>query len=118
DAQHCLPLFNGIDEHPDDERLHRAMAHYREALGSLDPLNRVMAAEFLFMACENLGHVILRRLYREAGLPDTGASKHQLAVSAGFRPVNERSRVHLNNFEAHLRSQYIFGGDKTLYDQL
>lgn len=118
DAADLLPVLEALEHHPDRERLHRAMAHYRHALGQLDPWNRVMSAEALFLACENLGQVILRRLYREASLPDTGESKHQLAVAAGFNPPNPSSRQHLSNFDSHIRATYIFEGDDDTYRNL
>lgn len=94
------------------------MAHFGHALGVLDPFNRVECAESLFMACENLCQVILRRLYRDAGLPDSGQSKHTLAVAAGFTPVNAQSRQHLSNFDSYVRMHHIFEDDKEVCNNL
>jgi len=117
-AADLLTVLKGLNGHVDEQRLQRAMAHYRHALGELDPFNRVRCAESLFMACENLGQVILRRLYREAGLPDNGESKHKLAVEAGFNPPNERSRQHLRDFDSYVRAHYIFDDQKEIYKNL
>lgn len=114
-AADLLTVLHGLHEHVDEQRLQRAMAHYRHALGGLDPFNRVTCAESLFMACENLGHVVLRRLYREAGLPDNGGSKHKLAVEAGFNPPNERSRQHLRDLDSYVRAHYIFDDQEEIY---
>jgi len=117
-AADLLTVLHGLEGHVDEQRLHRAMAHYRHALGELDSFNRVACAESLFMACENLGHVVLRRLYREAGLLDNGGSKHKLAVAAGFNPPNERSNQHLSDFDSYVRAHYIFDDEKEVYDRL
>jgi hypothetical protein len=61
---------------------------------------------------------ILRRLYREAELPDSGESKHTLALAAGFNPPNATSRAHLNEFDSHVRVTHIFDGDDETYKQL
>jgi hypothetical protein len=108
------PLLGGLIGHPDEERIHRAMAHYRQALTALDPLNRVISAEHLYMASENLGQVVFRRLCREAGMAVTndrgqmGENKHQLAVAAGFTPL-DATRQHLYAFDSHVRVDLIFG---------
>jgi hypothetical protein len=118
DAADLLTVLKGLNGHVDEQRLQRAMAHYRQALGDLDPFNRVKCAESLFIACETLGQVVLRRLYREAGLPDNGESKHKLAVAAGCKPPNKRSREHLNKFDSHVRAHYIFDDQKEIYKNL
>jgi hypothetical protein len=112
-------VIEGIDGHPDSDRIHRAIAHYADALRHLDPLNRLRSGEHLWMACENLGQVILRRRCREVSLPcepssALGESKHKLAVDAGFNPVGD-SRQHLNDFDAQLRVDEIFAGDRKTY---
>jgi hypothetical protein len=48
-------MVSALEGHPDKNRVHRAMAHFREAARAMVPLNQVMSAEHLFMACENLG---------------------------------------------------------------
>jgi hypothetical protein len=117
------PLIGHLLRHPDEERIHRSMAHYRQALNALDPFNQVMSAEHLYMAVENLGQVVFRRLCREAGMAvsevrvQMGANKHHLAVAAGFIPVGT-SREHLYNFDAHVRVDHIFDGDRKLYKDL
>jgi len=94
------------------------MAHYGQALRELDPFNRLRCAESLFIACENLARVVLRRLCREAGLPDNGESKHKLALAAGFKPPNECSRQHLSNFDSYVRARYIFDDQQETYKNL
>src|SRR5215212_7470099 len=107
-------VHQGLEDHSDKARLHRSMAHYRQAVQLLDPFNRVMTAQHLWMACENLGQVIFRRLCQEADLPVSddpsrmGEHKHQLAVAAGFNPIG-RSRQHLYDFDAHIRVEHILG---------
>jgi hypothetical protein len=116
-------VHQGLEDHSDKARLHRSMAHYRQAVRLLDPFNRVMTAQHLWMACENLGQVIFRRLCQEADLPVSdnprrmGEHKHQLAVAAGFNPIGQ-SRQHLYDFDAHIRVEHIFGGDRETYKQL
>jgi hypothetical protein len=112
-----IEVLDALNEHPEQERLYRAMAHFREALRSIDPLNRVMSAESLYMACENLGQVVFRRLCRQAGLPANGDTKHQFAVADGFVPKGT-TRQHLYDFDSHLRVAHIFGGDRALYNNL
>jgi hypothetical protein len=118
DAADLLTVLKGLNGHVDEQRLQRAMAHYRQALGELDPFNRVRCAESLFIACENLERAVLRRLYREAGLPDKGASKHKLAVAAGFKPPNGCSRQHLSDFDSYVRAHYIFDDQEKIYRNL
>jgi hypothetical protein len=99
------------------------MAHYRQALVALDPINRVIAAEHLYMASENLGQVVFRRLCRQAGLDvsddrrQMGEHKHQLAIAAGFT-AKGNSRQHLYDFDSKVRVDYIFDGNRALYGQL
>ena len=115
--EQLMKLLSTLVGHRDEARLHRAMEHYQHALAAIDPLNRVMTTQHLYMCCENLGQVIFRRMCREAGLPDTGESKHHLAVAAGYQPVGE-SRQHLWDYDSHLRVTHIFEGDTTLYKKL
>jgi len=111
-------LANRLDGHPDQERIHRAAAHYRQAVRAMDPINRVMSAEHLYMACENLGQVVFRRVCRQCEVKPSGEGKHQLATEAGFTPKNERSSQHLNDYDSHLRVTEIFAGDRAVYDDL
>src|SRR5205085_1250045 len=62
-------------------------------------------------------HTVFRRLCREAGLPATGESEHELAVRAGFVPVGA-SKQHLNEYDSHIRVAHIFDGDRALYRTL
>lgn len=116
-AEEFLEVMTKIREHGDEERLHRAMAHFRLALNYLDPFSWVLAAEHLFIATENLQRVVFKRLCISAGLPINGASKHQLAIKAGFEPDDE-TNAHLSNFDSFIRMKYIFQGDSDCYKGL
>jgi hypothetical protein len=113
-----MELLEAFNQHPAEEQLHRALAHYRSALSYLDPQNRVLAAEALWMAVENLSHVILNRLRAEHGLKQNGEGKHQLAVKLGFPPANQGDRQHLGVLDGHIRRELIFGGDRECYRRL
>jgi hypothetical protein len=63
-AEDMMEVMQAFQAHRYEERLHRAMAHFRIALNSLQPRLRVLAAEHLFIATENpieecLSNVIL-----------------------------------------------------------
>jgi hypothetical protein len=112
-----------LHEHPDHERLQRAMAHYRSALSARVPFNRLMSAEHLYIAAENLSQVVFRRKCREAGLSvsddrrQMGENKHSLAEAAGFKPRSGGNQ-HLNGYDSHLRRTEIFDGDGDVYKGL
>jgi len=98
--------------------MHRAMAHFRIALNQLDLMNRLLSAEHLYIAAETLGRVIHLRLLDDAGLPDTGASKHALAVRNGFQPASSTSRDHLNKYDSWVRVKHIFEDAEDVYSDL
>ena len=54
-------VIDTLDKHVENDRLARAVMHYGEALERLDPFNRLMSAQHLWIACENLGQAVLRR---------------------------------------------------------
>lgn len=118
DANALKEFSQAVEAHPRKDRLHRAMAHYSLALDKLDPGNWIMAAEHLYMAVENLGRVVHQRLLQAGGLPDTGESKHKLAIAHGFQPANEKDRSHLNRYDAWVRETHVFGGDRDCYKKL
>jgi hypothetical protein len=137
DAMEVIALLIG---HPHQRKLHQAMSHYRAALNHLDPLNRVLSAESLWMTVENLYHVILDQLRKQHGLPLTKDGKHQLALQLGFQPRKleqrsllirtlirlglldaselKRDNSHLDQLDRHIRLDLVLGGDKECYQQL
>ena len=117
-AADLMSLVQAFNEHPAEEQLHRGMAHYRSALGYLDPQNRVLAAEALWMAVENVSQVILNRLRIENGLTPDGDGKHQLALKLGFAPRSASDRQHLNALDGYIRRELIFAGDRECYKGL
>jgi len=117
-ATDLIEVLNGVNGHECEEELHRAAAHYRQALGNLTALDRVLSAESLWMAVENLSHVLLHRLRREHGLRQDPAGKHDLAVALGLKPKDQRDSNHLNALDGHLRRTLIFGGDRDCYKGL
>lgn len=116
-AEDMMEVMQALQSHRDEERLHRAMAHFRIALNSLQPRFWVLAAEHLFIATENLQRVIFRRLCDEKGLPVNGGSKHALAVESGFHPVGN-SNGHLSKFDSFVRLKYVFDEDEECYKGL
>lgn len=137
DAMEVIGLLVG---HPREAGLHQAMSHYRAALNHLDPLNRVLSAESLWMVVENLYHVVLDRLRQEHGLPQTKEGKHLLAIKLGFQPrkIEQRSALvrllialgllrvedlkrdnrHLDQLDRHIRLELMLGNDIDCYKQL
>ncbi len=116
-GQDVHEFLTALDVHPRQDRLHRAMAHFQTALLAIQHANWLRAAESLYLTVENLQHVIYERLLAEAGLPSTGQSKHQLAVSHGFAPPSEKSNKHLSEFDSYLRKHFIFE-DEPIYKKL
>ncbi len=138
-AADALSFLRLLNPHPRSDRLMRTMAHFRMALNQLDPMNRVLVAESLWMAIENLTHVVYGRLCGEQGI-DTMApdAKHQLALAVGFEPKKleehpplvqqaidegqldpknlKRDTSHLTALDVFIRKDVILGGDKNLYD--
>lgn len=117
------------------------MAHFRMALNNLNPENRVLSAESLWMAVENLTQVVFERLCDEHGVARTARdAKHQLALAMGFQPRLEepntpavqslidsgeldpkrlkRDNSHLDALDSHMRCDVLLGGDKACYQQL
>ncbi len=92
-VQALMDLIKALGEHPEQERLHRAMAHFQHALQNVEAQGWTLAAEHLFIATENLQRVIYKRLCREAGLVESGASKHTLAVGAGLTVVRAPTNI-------------------------
>lgn len=139
-AGDAIEIFKHLLGHASETMLHRAMSHYRVALGHLDPLNRVLSAESLWMTVENLHHVILDRLRAERSLPLTKAGKHKLAIELGFEPRKLQNSSllirclmrfglldakdlkwdssHLNELDRHIRLKIIFSGDRDCYQKL
>ncbi len=116
-AQALMNLIKALGDHPDEERLHRTMAHFQLALQNVEAQGWTLAAEHLFIATENLQGMVFKRLCREAGLPESGKSKHTLAVEAGLT-VRDGSNQHLNDFDSMIRRDLIFHGDQACYADL
>lgn len=141
-ADDVMPVLARLMGHPREEGLHRAMAHFRMALGELNPENRVLSAESLWMAIENMTHVVLERLYDEHSIgPHTKDAKHLLALALGFQPRErdevlspavralidsgefdpgrlKRDNSHLDALDAHIRREILLEGDEACYKQL
>jgi hypothetical protein len=140
-AEDVMPVVNPLIGHPREERLHRAMAHFRKALNELNPENRVLSAESLWMVVENLTRVVFERLCQEHAIdPAVRDSKHLLAQALGFEPRRDqtlsdaaqalvdsgeldpswlrRDNSHLDALDAHIRRDVLLGGDKECYRQL
>jgi len=111
-------LLQALNAHAREDRLHRAMAHYRLALGNMAFQAWMLAGESLYVAVENLARVVTQRLQREAGFPDTPEGKHLLALSVGIRPASDRDRSHLRRLDSWVRQDKVFGGDGECYKQL
>jgi hypothetical protein len=136
-----MSVLQLLMEHPRQERLHRAMAHFRQALNHVDPQNRVVSAESLWMAVENLTRVVFGRLCNEHDIDSrSGDAKHQLALALGFQPKKlevrskavqglidsgeltpkdlRRDNSHLDALDAHIRMDILLAADKECYKQL
>jgi hypothetical protein len=111
-------LLQALHGHEREDRLHRAMAHYRLALDHIAFQNWVLASEYLYIAVENLARVVTQRLINQAGFPDNGEGKHKFAISVGFTPANERDRSHLGRLDSWVREQHVFARDVECYRQL
>jgi hypothetical protein len=140
-AVDVMSVLSLLNQHPHEERLMRTMAHYRMALNHLDPMNRVLVAESLWMAVENATHAVYSRLYAEHDIdPKAGDAKHLLALALGFEPKKvevlaplvqqaidegqlntkdlKRDSSHLTALDVHIRKEVIFAGDDECYKQL
>lgn len=141
-AAETMDAVQGLMGHPREERLHRAMAHYRMALSQLNPENRVLSAESLWMVVENMSRVVFDRLCSDHGVdPEAQDAKHLLALTLGFHPKNleksyapgvqalidsgdldparlKRDNTHLDALDTHIRRDVLLGGDKACFKQL
>jgi hypothetical protein len=136
-----MAVLQRLMSHPREERLQRSMAHFRLALNQLNPENRVLSAESLWMVVENLTRVVFDRLCREHSIDASAAdAKHLLALALGFEPRKlevrseavqalldageldpkslKRDNSHLDALDAHIRTNILLGGDKPCYKQL
>jgi hypothetical protein len=113
-----VDLFQALQSHREEERIHRSMAHYKMALNYLEPWTWVLAAEHLFIATENLQQVIFKRLCKESSLEPSGEAKHKLAIANGITPASGKDRSHLGKFDSLIRSRFIFNGDDECYMDL
>ncbi|MGQ0434507.1 MAG: hypothetical protein ACT452_19135 [Microthrixaceae bacterium] len=141
-APDAMAVVQSLMGHPREERLHRAMAHYRMALDQLNPENRVLSAESLWMAVENMSRVVFDRLCSEHAIDPTARdAKHLLALVLGFPPKKleedltpavhalivtgeldpgrlKRDNTHLDALDTHIRRDLLLGGDRPCYKQL
>lgn len=141
-AAEVTPVLEQLLDHPRAERLHRAMAHFRMALSNLNPENRVLSAESLWMVVENLTYVVFERLCDEHGVDSTARdAKHQVALAMRFQPKRleelntpavqtlidsgeldpkrlKRDNSHLDALDSHIRRDVLLGSDKACYQQL
>jgi hypothetical protein len=138
DAMEVVGLVMG---HSQEEGLHRAMSHFRQAMNQLDHANLVLPAQSLWVVVENMTHVVLGRLYQEHGIdPKADDAKHQLAVALGFQPKIfeqlspavqalidageltkgdlRRDTSHLTALGRYVRLELLLGNDKDCYTQL
>jgi hypothetical protein len=119
EAADLVEVFKSLRSHAAEERIQRAMAHFRLALNYLDPWSLVLAAEHLYIAAENIGRLVYKRKCAEANLPiNAKDTKHLMAVAAGFPPQSDTSNSHLNDYDSYLRSEYVFHGDTASYQAL
>jgi hypothetical protein len=141
-AADVMQVLQQMKGHPREDRLHRAMAHFRMALNHLNPENRVLSAESLWMVVENLTRVVFDRLCGEHGIdPQTQDAKHLLALAMGYKPKTfdetnspglqalidsgeldpkrlKRDNTHLDALDSYTRCKVLLGGDKACYKQL
>ena len=140
-APDVMPVIHLLMGHPREDRLQRAIAHFRQALNQLNPENRVLSAESLWMVVENLTRVVFERLCRERDIDSSAQdAKHQLALALGFNPKKlevrseavqalidagdldpksfKRDNSHLDALDSHIRLDILMGGDKLSYRQL
>ncbi len=91
-------LMGAVGNHPETELLRRAIEAYRHALGHWIPEERLLSAEFLYIAAETLSRFLVKSQARTRGI-----STKNLARLHGF------------NKEEKLRASYlreIFNGDE------
>jgi hypothetical protein len=58
EASDLVEVFNNLRSYASEERIQRAMAHFRLALNHLDPWSLVLTAEHLYIAAENIGRLV------------------------------------------------------------
>lgn len=90
-----------VAQHPDGDRIHRAIVHYAEALLRWEPGMEVLALASLWMGMESLTPVALRR-----ELTSTGLTRDGRAQLWG---------VELKHLNAEVRRRLLFRLDTTTY---
>jgi hypothetical protein len=108
DAGRTLSVLAEIENHPDLERLMRAMAQYRLALHHCAPETELLALAHLFMAAEALKKAALRTHLRRAGLVDT-----ELGQQWGFDP--ERRQTLDSFLQEKARVELVFQGKEEIH---
>ncbi|MEJ2147802.1 MAG: hypothetical protein P8020_22020 [Acidobacteriota bacterium] len=94
-------LIQQVMQHPEFERLYRAITQYSLALLNWDGGKGILATAHLYMGVEALTPVVRRRLCRERG-----AENEQLATALG---------VTIQELDPTIRKELIFQGDNDCY---
>ena len=106
DANAVRLLIIAVAQHAERERIHRAMAHYYEALRNWAPGRETVAVGYLWIGMESLTPLAVREECSKAGFAVN--ARDQLAQQLG---VDEEK------LDAEIRLQVLFQGDKECYDQ-
>lgn len=97
-------LMELMSKHPDQDRIHRAMAQYHAAVQSWFVGGEIMALGHLYMAVEALTPVAIRSHLKAAG----GISREKLATQWG---------VEVRHLDSEARKRLIFDNDAELYSR-
>jgi len=108
DASSLIDVVSAIIASPEHHRLARALSQYDAALRNWNVCSRVMATEHLYMAAEALTKSIERKRRADLQLSEP---EHAELLQVDTTKSNWKIVFH-----GFVRRQYIFGGDKTLYD--
>ena len=89
-----------LPRHPDNERLHRAMAYYHTAISAWRPGSEIPVLAYLYMAAEALTPVVLATFVEQAG------SKSALQAKWG---------IDIKQMDSEARCRGVFEGDVAVY---
>jgi len=107
-----LALMKAVGNHPDGERLHRAVEHYRLALEHWTPGKETFVLSDMYPAFDALAPVCLAREVKNRGISDKQLAQ-EWGISADLGPEEFQ-----NALLAQARKRLLFDGDAKTYQDV
>lgn len=107
-------LIQAFDEHPERDRLHRAMVQYHHALQNWEPGSEIRCLAHVWIGMEALTTLVRSRLLSDLGISLDDLRARYSALLSAERGKSAELRG-LNDLDGEIRRRHLFQGDDRIY---